>query len=740
MKYTGNVKNQRSAGEPLTELDLIRAIRPCPRAGNGVHRYLWREACNLWKVSEDPQLIIRALTKAVIDCGREVPPAEIENAVLNSSPENPREASRFWPSPDERRIKHIIQKPGSLDLLRKLSPVDPVGKPTAYFVDELFKENPLLCFGKDQRQFWTRRRSEFQDLSQYQFIVPSSMIYEVGITKTKTRSARCLDNTGPRNYLIVEFDSGTEEEQAAKILHLAERAPLSMVVYSGGKSLHSWFKSVGQSEEDLWEFMAYAVSLGADPHTWTRCQLVRVPAATRDNGKEQSVLFFNPSGIEPAGSSLTATWNFVKIKAAKTDLLELDLFFDPAFQRYLFPTEQGWISLSKENLEDQLLDLGYRARADKKAGEVLSPVKEICVKVQRTKHVAYAAPLAGHKKGLHSYNGEQILVTKSPHWITPIRGEFNVLNQIFENMFVNGSTDQRPYLHAWIKIAVEALFSGCNKPGQALVLAGQAGSGKSLLQSIITDILGGRSAKPFRYMTGQTTFNGELFQAEHLIIEDEASSFNTLKRVEFGTRIKEVTVNQTHSCHPKNRQAIQLRPFWRLSISLNDEPEHLQILPPVDDSISDKLMLFQIFKQPMPMPTRTPEEVEAFGKRIKSELPAYLFWLQNWSIPTELRDDRYGVKMFHHPTIKHAIENLAPEMRLLEFLRLWLSQPNQGHWVGTAVELENELQRCYPEIRCVLSWNGAMGTYLGRLARKFPTKVAQVRSSEFRKWEIARDL
>jgi hypothetical protein len=53
-----------------------------------------------------------------------------------------------------------------------------------------------------------------------------------------------------------------------------------------------------------------------------------------------------------------------------------------------------------------------------------------------------------------------------------------------------------------------------------------------------------------------------------------------------GTKIKEICANTTQSAHPKNRNAVTLTPFWRLSISVNDEPEKLMILPPIDESLS----------------------------------------------------------------------------------------------------------------------------------------------------------
>ena len=123
-------------------------------------------------------------------------------------------------------------------------------------------------------------------LARQQFIVPSPMLRKIGRAKDGHVSSRTLENTGPRRYLVVEFDKGALDQQAALLLNLASHAPLALVVHSGGKSLHGWFYCAGQSEEELRKFMRYAVNLGADPATWTRCQLVRLPGGLRDNGQQ----------------------------------------------------------------------------------------------------------------------------------------------------------------------------------------------------------------------------------------------------------------------------------------------------------------------------------------------------------------------------------------------------------------------------------------------------------------------
>ena len=54
-----------------------------------------------------------------------------------------------------------------------------------------------------------------------------------GLTQDGKQSAHALSITGPRRFLVVEFDQGDVDDHAALLWHLALRAPLAMVVHSG---------------------------------------------------------------------------------------------------------------------------------------------------------------------------------------------------------------------------------------------------------------------------------------------------------------------------------------------------------------------------------------------------------------------------------------------------------------------------------------------------------------------------
>jgi hypothetical protein len=200
-----------------------------------------------------------------------------------------------WPDPEQRRIDKVITSAaGALEDLRARSTPEPQKVDPAVIIDSLFPAGSLLCFARGLSSAETQVREHFRGRErQYQFLVPNPMSSRRGMTDTGSISCRCLANTGPLTYQVVEFDFGTLEEQAALHLHLARMLPLRLVVFSGNKSLHGWYDVKTREEATVTRFRRYAAALGADKATFTPCQLVRMPNGQRDNGVTQSVLFFH---------------------------------------------------------------------------------------------------------------------------------------------------------------------------------------------------------------------------------------------------------------------------------------------------------------------------------------------------------------------------------------------------------------------------------------------------------------
>jgi hypothetical protein len=284
-----------------------------PKAGEGVHHWIFRIALSLHRNLDD-RTIFAFLAAATKDCGRDVPEHEIRDAINNSRGWARRPSSGAggkkrapmikpkWPVRDTARISEILISPFTEDDLWDASPIRVGGNtPDAeWFIDRLFPDNPLLCGGWSNSKFTTAKREDLRGkLSRMSLIVPSPMTALLGKLKNpkpgkNPLSAHTLDNTGPREYLITEFDQGTYDEQTTIIWHLRRYAPLVMVVASAGKSRHAWFNCQGATEEMQLRFFQYAVLLGADPATWTRCQFVRMPMGWRaEKNLRQHVHYFN---------------------------------------------------------------------------------------------------------------------------------------------------------------------------------------------------------------------------------------------------------------------------------------------------------------------------------------------------------------------------------------------------------------------------------------------------------------
>ena len=307
---------------------MTLSIKHCPPAGSGVHRWLLSAAnsCRHFGLSEADTFDF--LEEKSRNCGRTVSHSEIRDAIRTayqsaSIPGRPGLVSpkpnSGWPSTNLAKVSSIVAGGFGLRDLRAESPSLPESLSTEGVIDQIIPGNPYICVARKKpadsrtlpREVWRGR------LSDSSLIVPSPMSSPMGTTKDGRRSPRCLDNVGPRRFLVVEFDSGTLDSQAARLWHLAERMPFVLAVHSGGKSIHGWYFVAGTPENHLLGFMRFAVMLGADQATWTRCQLVRMPGGLRDNGQRQMILYFNPYVIAPRVSPVVSDPDKIEVRASQ---------------------------------------------------------------------------------------------------------------------------------------------------------------------------------------------------------------------------------------------------------------------------------------------------------------------------------------------------------------------------------------------------------------------------------------
>lgn len=410
-----------------------------------------------------------------------------------------------------------------------------------------------------------------------------------------------------------------------------------------------------------------------------------------------------------------------------------DLYFNGTLGAYLMRVGEQFMQMDKREIELHLRVAGLSK--DSFVGP-LNELERAFYVAQCERAVDYSGPLAGHPAGTFTTgDGRKILVTVSPRLPSPKRGKWNHLSKFFETLVPN-ETD---YLYGWMKCAFESLAKGDFRPGQMLALAGEAGCGKSLCQLLITELLGGRVAKPFKFMIGAEKFNADLAASEHWQIEDEHGSTDTRVRRQFGTAIKDVCANLNMQIRGMFKQGITLPTYRRITLSVNHESENLQIIPPLDASLTDKIVLLKCAV------AETDSDRKRGWKTLTSELPAFAWFLMNeFDIPKSHRDVRYGMKAYQNPELLEELSAQSPEHRLLNLLdEVFFTSENRREWTsdcaGTTEQIERWLRQSHfgSAVDKLLYFSSACGVYLQRLEKKHPERVTAKRSGGKTRWRIS---
>lgn len=413
---------------------------------------------------------------------------------------------------------------------------------------------------------------------------------------------------------------------------------------------------------------------------------------------------------------------------------KLELYYEPGRNRYWMLDHGGkWIPINKEDTRPVFSRLGYNVRPEK--GSPFSEVDLLLTDVRGRDNICFAGEVAGRQAGIANSGSHKYLITEGPNLVPAVEGDWSLIEKLSERLF---GKKQLPYVMGWSKNAVRSLYNNVIKRGQLLVLAGPHGCGKSFWQNrVITPMLGGRVARPMQYMTGQTSFNEDIIQCEHLLLEDENSRIDLRTRREFGTSIKGFAVNNVQRLHGKGLKAITVESSHWMSLSVNDEAENLGCLPPMDESLLDKIILLicgcAITDE---WPGGDPVKLQEFQNAVVAQIPAFNYYLINQhEIPKELHDIRFGVTSYQDEELMSKIEGLAPESELETLMdAAWKGLADERKQLRiTGVDLQSSLES-HPEFsyraRKLLYFNTAAGVYLERLHRKNPAKFVKPRHND----------
>jgi hypothetical protein len=249
--------------------------------------------------------------------------------------------------------------------------------------------------------------------------------------------------------------------------------------------------------------------------------------------------------------------------------------------------------------------------------------------------------------------------------------------------------------------------------------------------------------------------------------------------VAFSERIKQLVANKILRMRLMRAEPSTIRPFIRLSISVNDDADTLRSLPIVSSGYGDKILIFHCHAKPLPFVSEANgldqlERRKALQAAIRAELPAFIHWLEHvWEIPAELLESRngddptrFGFREFHHPVIRAELFEDTPAAQMLRYIdlaefrhspmdapmKLWELQaphnhePMVGRWWGRAESLQ-QLLTGESELMCSIEvmakkffQHNKVTTLLGRLKADEITggmmgRVYKGRETDTRAWK-----
>ncbi len=299
-----------------------------------------------------------------------------------------------------------------------------------------------------------------------------------------------------------------------------------------------------------------------------------------------------------------------------------------------------------------------------------SPVKQLVAKIATYNTLPAACPFIYRKERIIHIQGEARLNTSFLRVHEPdlSKGQewgdgFPWIAAFMERLFPDIIQRDR-FMAAWA-YAYRNAYKGEPKNGHTIFIAGSVGSGKNFLSECLYGASMGGAVDASEYVLGQTRFNDHLMGSGVWTLNDTVSKGDYRERSIFAKSLKKMAANHFHSCEGKYKSATGIYWSGRIIVTLNTDPDSLQLLPDIELSNRDKLSLFKTADEPM-------NDADGAAKA-KAEMGALCSFLLNWEIPEHcVGDARWGVRNYLHPELLAEASDSSPTASFREILTLFV--------------------------------------------------------------------
>lgn len=360
--------------------------------------------------------------------------------------------------------------------------------------------------------------------------------------------------------------------------------------------------------------------------------------------------------------------------------------------------DKAWHSFTQGDFELRLQAGGLSQKAPKEGG--LSAVRKAVLMVQETCPVHGIYPAFYNKSDIVSIAHQEYLNTSlvepqkpdqetNTTWGQGFPWIANYMEKIFRD-------EQRIYYLHWLMHYYRQALAGKPGRGLALFIAGPVGVGKTFLSRQIHEKLFGGSMDASSYLTRADQFNTNLVSSPMWTIDDAVAQTDAKTREGYSQMIKMMTANEGVVMRGMHREGFRAPWFGRLTVTMNDDPDSLKMLPMTDISIKDKIVVI------CAMDTGFKHGDWATDAMIDAELPFFAAYLRDIEPDPEIWGGRFGIKAYQDPEIIARSESAGTTAGTKEILEAWVGYMNTDYrdvleWTGTATELDDVIS-AYPAL------------------------------------------
>ena len=460
------------------------------------------------------------------------------------------------------------------------------------------------------------------------------------------------------------------------------------------------------------------------------------------------VYYFSDGGMFRTWKSLFGSDVVAQYEADRVGASVQGMYYDG--KKYYRDVSGLWLEDNKGTIMNTLKIGGLRIRPPR--GEQISEVDRALGHIETNQRVEGALPFIYNDKKIVHYNGQTFIntATVKPIQMADVPVDFAThKSDIYEHCRQAFGEKQLKFLLYWFGWQYFNAVHHNPQLGQSLFLVGKANTGKTLLGKFFGEAMGG-SEDIGAFLLGRDDFNENMFRVGICTVDDDRAGSDQKARGRFTAILKQLTANPDVMMRKMYSAGKKIPWPGKIVITMNSDATSLSMLPNLDMSNADKLMILLMKEDFNPEWPRDPKTGRGIIEDIfRKDLPFFCrgcYDLIAKGVPKELDGGpRFGVKSYIHPTLKKEADFQSTEHSVKELLAIWKSNyfadhPSDEFYSGTGTHLLELLLSTFDTPKVLDGLNGSsLPQKLVTLHRKGCEWIEVVTDGEDRLFKIYKD-